>query len=149
MLLPMTSDHDELYQAVIQDHFERPRHHGLLIEPTHAGAAHNPFCGDTVRISLRIRDLRVEQVGFEGRGCSISQAAASMLSSLAVERTAAEVRALADRFASELRSRGGEIPAQFGDLRALVGVRRFPNRIRCALLAFEAVLEALAGTEEE
>ncbi|NNM32109.1 MAG: iron-sulfur cluster assembly scaffold protein, partial [Gemmatimonadetes bacterium] len=119
---------------------------------THAGAAHNPFCGDTVRFTLAIRDRKVEQVGFEGRGCSISQAAASMVSGLTLEKSAEGVRALAERFTSGLRDGTGDLSAEFGDLRALVGVRRFPNRIRCALLAFEALHDALdsdAGEESE
>ncbi|NNM32031.1 MAG: SUF system NifU family Fe-S cluster assembly protein [Gemmatimonadetes bacterium] len=145
MLLLMTSDQDELFQAVIQDHFERPRNHGLLGNPTHSGAAHNPFCGDTVRISLRIRDLQVEQVGFEGRGCTISQAAASMLSDLIAGEKANDARRLVAEFVHQITSTGSISP-ELGDLRALMGVRRFPNRIRCATLAAEAFNRA---TSEE
>ena len=137
MLLGMTSDQDELYQAVIQDHFQRPRNHGLLHRSTHSGAAHNPFCGDTVRISLEIRDRRVERVGFEGRGCSISQAAASMLSDVITGLDAADADRLVAEFVRQLGSTDPFSP-ELGDLRALVGVRRFPNRIRCATLAAEA-----------
>ncbi|MDH3222111.1 MAG: SUF system NifU family Fe-S cluster assembly protein [Gemmatimonadota bacterium] len=133
---------DELHEAVIQDHVRRPRNHGLLTDPTHSGAAHNPFCGDTVRISLAVRLGRIERIGFEGRGCSISQAAASMLSELALGKTVDDVQKLTDRLGSALRSSEGTMSPDLGDLRALSGVRRFPNRIRCAMLACEAVREA-------
>lgn len=139
----MTSNSDELHEAVIQDHVRRPRHHGLLEEPTHAGAAYNPYCGDTVRISLVILDRRINNVGFEGRGCSLSQAAASILSDLILGRGLDEARRLVDEFGQQLTSTG-VLPAELGDLRALAGVRRFPNRIRCATLAAEAFNEAIA-----
>jgi nitrogen fixation NifU-like protein len=137
----MTSNRDELHQAVIQDHIKRPRNHGLLDAATHTGAAHNPYCGDTVRLSMAVAGPRVDKVGFEGRGCSISQAAASMLSELIQGTELDDARRLVAAYSEGLASTG-DLPSELGDLRALTGVRRFPNRVRCATLVVEAFREA-------
>ena len=134
---------DELHQALIQDHFRRPRNRGALAEPASSGRAHNRFCGDTVRMWARIADGRLAEVSFDGRGCAISQAAASMLTAVARGTEAEAIPALRQAFVDALDP-GGPAPAkELGDLRALVGVGRFPSRIRCAVLPFEALEEAV------
>lgn len=134
---------DEIHQAIIRDHFRRPRNRGPLHPPAASGHAHNPFCGDTVRVWARVEEGRIAEVTFDGRGCSISLAAASMLTTLV---KGAEVDAVADlrgAFADGLTADGPPLPRRLGDLRALAGVRRFPSRVRCAVLPFDALEEAL------
>ena len=137
---------DELHQALIRDHFRRPRNRGTLGEDAHQGCAHNRFCGDTVIIRLRLDDDgRIAEIGFDGRGCAISQAAASMLTVLAMGKTIEEVTFLRERFVEGLNAGAKStdpLPGELGDLRALAGVRRFPSRIRCAVLPFDALQDA-------
>lgn len=140
---------DELHQAVIRDHFRRPRNRGALDPPAASGHAHNPFCGDTVRIWARVEDGRIAEVTFDGRGCSISQAAASMLTTLLQGSDVEGVDHLRQAFADGLTPDGPALPKELGDLRALAGVKRFPSRVRCAVLPFDALEEALAATEAQ
>ena len=134
----------ELQQAVIRDHFRRPRNRGPLDPPAASGHAHNPFCGDTVRVWARVEDGRIADVSFDGRGCTISQAAASMLTALVKGRRVEAVDGLRHEFADGLTPDGPALPKELGDLRALAGVKRFPSRVRCAVLPFDALEEALA-----
>ncbi|MYH53763.1 MAG: SUF system NifU family Fe-S cluster assembly protein [Gemmatimonadetes bacterium] len=136
---------DELHQAVIRDHFRRPRNRGALDPPAASGHAHNPFCGDTVRIWALVDGGRIADVTFDGRGCSISQAAASMLTTLVKGKQVAAVEALRQAFADGLAPDGPALPKELGDLRSLAGVKRFPSRVRCAVLPFDALEEALRG----
>ena len=135
---------DELHQAVIRDHFRRPRNRGPLDAPATSGHAHNPFCGDTVRIWARVEDGLIADASFDGRGCSISQAAASMLTALVKGKEVTAVDHLRNAFTDGLAPDGPKLPRALGDLRALAGVKRFPSRVRCAVLPFDALEEALA-----
>ena len=139
---------DEIHQAVIRDHFRRPRNRGSLDPPAASGHAHNPFCGDTVRVWARVEEGRIAEVSFDGRGCSISLAAASMLTTLVKGVEVNAVAGLRRAFADGLTAGGPELPRRLGDLRALAGVRRFPSRVRCAVLPFDALEEALEGCED-
>ena len=136
---------DELYSAVILDHCRSPRNPDELEHPTVSARAVNPFCGDEVDLQMALDDGRVSQVGATGRGCSINQAATSMLSASISGKTPAEIDDLAHLFR---RMMSGETLAPgeagiMGDLQALVGVRDFPVRIKCALLAWTALDDAL------
>ena len=134
---------DELHQALIRDHFRRPRNRGPLDPPATGGHAHNRFCGDTVKIWARVEDGRIAEVAFDGRGCSISQAAASMVTGLVKGLKVTEVADLRHAFTEGLTPDGPALPKRLGDLRALAGVRRFPSRVRCAVLPFDALKDAL------
>lgn len=134
---------DELHQALIRDHFRRPRNRGALEAPTNSGRAHNRFCGDTVVMWARIEDGLLTKVTFDGRGCAISQAAASMLTRVARGKGAAEIAVLRQTFVDGLAPDAPPLPKELGDLRAMAGVRRFPSRIRCAVLPFDALEDAL------
>ena len=136
---------DELHQALIRDHFRRPRNRGPLDGDARTGHAHNPFCGDTVRIWTRVEDGRITEVTFDGRGCSISQAASSMLTALVKGQEVDAVGILRKAFTEGLTADGPPLPKELGDLRALAGVGRFPSRIRCAVLPFDALEEALGA----
>jgi nitrogen fixation protein NifU and related proteins len=133
-----------LYQEVILDHYRRPRNRGTVREPTGTASLRNPLCGDEVDVQVSVTDGKVTDVKFGGRGCSISQASASMMTELVKGRTPDEVHALGERFAEMIR--GNEEAAKdqaLGQARALSGVSRFPTRVRCALIAWEAMERAV------
>ena len=135
-----------LYQELILDHYRRPRNKGTLPAPTSSASLRNPLCGDEVEVQVEMRDGVVADVRFSGRGCSISQASASMMTELVKGGTPDEVRALGERFAAMIRG-DAEAAADetLGQARALSGVSRFPTRVRCALIAWEAMARAAAA----
>ena len=133
-----------LYQEVILDHYRRPRNRGTLAEPTGSASLRNPLCGDEVDVQVSVQDGKVTDVKFGGRGCSISQASASMMTELVKGRTPDEVHALGERFAEMIRGNAEAAKDQaLGQARALSGVSRFPTRVRCALIAWEAMERAV------
>jgi nitrogen fixation NifU-like protein len=142
-----SADLDALYQERLLRHYRSPRHRGTLEPPRQEGRVRNPACGDEVEVHLRVEAGRVAALRFRGEGCAISQASASMMAQVVEGRTVEEAQALARRFAALLKgdAEAAADPA-LGDLRALAGVARFPLRIRCALLAFEALGQALGRT---
>ena len=133
-----------LYQEVILDHYRRPRNRGTVPEPTGTASLRNPLCGDEVDVQVSVQDGKVADVKFGGRGCSISQASASMMTELVKGRTPDEVHALGERFAEMIRGNAEAAKDQaLGQARALSGVSRFPTRVRCALIAWEAMERAV------
>jgi nitrogen fixation NifU-like protein len=134
-----------LYQEVILDHYRRPRNKGTLEAPTGSASLRNPVCGDEIDVQVEVRDGKVADVKFGGRGCSISQASASMMTELVKGHTPEEAHALGERFAAMIR--GDPQAAQdetLGQARALSGVAKFPRRVTCALIAWEAMARAVA-----
>lgn len=130
---------EDLYREVILDHYRSPRNKGLPDDPHASCHLHNPLCGDELTLALVVDGDVIRDARFVGQGCSISQASASMMTEAIKGKTVAEARAIMDRFARLMR---GEIPpeeADLGDLEALAGVSRFPARVKCALLAWEAL----------
>jgi nitrogen fixation NifU-like protein len=141
---------DELYQEVVMDHYSRPRNRGELPSPDGEAELYNPFCGDIVRVQIR-RDGggKVEEIRFQGQGCSISQASASMMTEAVKGRPLPEVGRLIGDFLRFMRGEDGEASALPGDLPALGGVRQYPVRVKCATLAWHALEKALqAGSPE-
>jgi nitrogen fixation NifU-like protein len=142
------SDLDDLYQAVIVDHDRAPRRHGPLAGATHRATADNPLCGDVVTLHLRLEDGVIRDVSFEGRGCSLSRASASILSTMLAGRDLASARALAAAFDAFVQAApdAPAVPgaAELGDLAAFAGVRRFRSRRACATLPLRALGSALA-----
>ena len=133
-----------LYQEVILDHYRRPRNRGTVPEPTGTASLRNPLCGDEVDVQVSVQDGKVTDVKFGGRACSISQASASMMTELVKGRTPDEVHALGERFAEMIRGNVEAAKDQaLGQARALSGVSRFPTRVRCALIAWEAMARAI------
>lgn len=133
---------DELYQEVILDHYRNSRNKTPLPSPDIEYDGFNPFCGDEVVLQLKLADGAVQQAGFHGQGCSISQASASMMTDLLKGKTLEEAIALSEVFRKMM---SGQEPTEeeldmIGDLEALKGVCKFPVRIKCALLAW-ATLE--------
>ena len=149
------SDLGELYQAVIVDHDRAPRRHGPLPGATHTATADNPLCGDVVTLHLRIEDGVIRDVSFEGRGCSLSRAAASILSTMLAGRDLAAARALSAAFEAFVHAPPDSPPASpaaaapdapaLGELAAFSGVRRFRSRRACATLPLRALAAATAS----
>ncbi|MHB1499930.1 MAG: Fe-S cluster assembly sulfur transfer protein SufU [Candidatus Dormibacteria bacterium] len=145
MAEPAAAVDDELFREILLDHYRHPRHHGEVVPADAKEHGHNPLCGDEVDISLRLKDGRLEAVGFEGQGCSISMASASMMAEEIDGKSLTEVQDLIHRFRGLLvEGRDPSELGEMGDLEALSGVRRYVARIKCAMLpwtALEAGLE--------
>jgi nitrogen fixation protein NifU and related proteins len=133
-----------LFQELILDHYKKPRNKGQMAEPDADVHMNNPTCGDEVHLHLRLRDGVIEEARFQGDGCSISQASISMMTQLVKGKTEAEAMRLAARFTAMMH---GDAEAardrEMGDLRALAGVAKFPVRVKCALLGWNALEEAV------
>ena len=142
---PLTS----LYQQLILEHYRNPRNKSDLPDKTVEIHMRNPTCGDEIRLQLRIEEGRIADARFAGQGCSISQASVSMMTQLIKGRSLDEADGVAERFKAMMH---GDADAardkSMGDLRALSGVSRFPVRVKCALLGFDALQEALKKTAE-
>jgi nitrogen fixation NifU-like protein len=136
---------NSLYQQLILEHYRNPRNKAELEDKTVEVHLSNPVCGDEIRLQLRIDDDRIADAKFVGSGCSISQAAVSMMTTLLKGRSLDDADALAARFTEMMH--GDQSAAKdksLGDLRALAGVSKFPVRIKCALIGFDALQQALA-----
>lgn len=137
----------DLYQQVILDHYRNPRNRGELPEKTVEIHMRNPTCGDDIKLQLQVEGDRIADVKFLGEGCSISQASVSMMTGMLKDKPLDEAMQLASRFTAMMH--GDEEAArdsQLGNLRTLQGVSRFPVRIKCALLGFDALQEAVKKT---
>ena len=134
---------DELYREVILDHFRSPTHSGALpgAQITVEGA--NPLCGDEMTFHLKMDDGRLAQVRFQGKGCAISQAAASMLAAQLEGKTVAEAGQLVSAMKALMQGEALDESVDLGDLEALSGVRKFPVRIKCAALSWNVVEQGL------
>jgi nitrogen fixation protein NifU and related proteins len=143
---PATAQLAALYQEIILDHYRRPRNKGDLPTATGSAAIKNPVCGDEIEVFVEVNESGVREVRFKGRGCSISQSSASMMTELVRGKSALEAQAIAVRFGAMLR---GDADAardeSLGETRALSGVARFPARHRCATLAWSALVAAMKG----
>jgi nitrogen fixation protein NifU and related proteins len=134
---------ESVYQELILRHYRSAKHRGELEAPDAVVPMRNPVCGDDIVLQVRVEGDRVEEIRFSGHGCAISQAAASMMSERARGRSWEEIRALAARFRGMLEGdEGAARDRELGDLRALAGVSKLPRRVRCAMLAWDALEEA-------
>lgn len=139
-----------LYQELILDHYKSPRNKGALEGASAAAHLNNPTCGDEVFLQLLIDGDRIEDVKFTGQGCSISQASISMMTQRLKGKTLEEARAMMERFTEMLHGDGEAArDRSLGDLRALAGVSKFPVRVRCAMLGWNALEVALNGKKAE
>jgi nitrogen fixation protein NifU and related proteins len=137
---------DDLYREIILDHYRNPRHKGALEPFDRHVEANNPACGDEIDLRVRLAGDAIEAIAFTGRGCSISQASASMLCESVTGLAEGEATKLAGRFRAMLQGSGEA--DDLGDLEALRGVRAYPVRVKCAALAWNALLQALRGDGE-
>ena len=140
----MSTAIDDLYQELVVEHKRSPRHFGALPHPTHQARGRNPSCGDDVQVQLQVADGRVADVGFTGQGCAICVSSASMMTEAVLGRDLDTVRDLQQRFRGVLTGQAEPEGAELGKLVSLAGVRRYPGRIKCALLGWHALMHALA-----
>jgi nitrogen fixation NifU-like protein len=138
----------DLYQEVILDHNKRPRNFGALEGASHHAEGHNPLCGDQLSISLLIEDGAVQDVRFEGSGCAISTASASLMTEAVKGKSLEEAQRLFDGFHDLLTgdpSQAAQASADLGKLAVFQGVREFPVRVKCATLSWHTLKSALEG----
>jgi nitrogen fixation NifU-like protein len=134
---------DDLYREIILDHYRRPRNRGVLPAADVQSEGVNPLCGDEVRVQLAFDDGLIGSVAFSGKGCSISQSSASLMTEAIKQRSIADAERLAREFEAMLTA-GAEPAEDLGDLEALRGVARFAVRVKCAMLPWKVLAEALA-----
>ena len=136
----------ELYQEIILDHSRHPRHFGPLASANHVAEGHNPLCGDRVKVYLQVgADNRIVDVMFEGRGCAISVASASLMTEMLKGRNIAEAERLMGGFLSLVKGETADElePDDREQLEVMAGVSAFPMRVKCATLAWHAMKAAL------
>lgn len=151
-------DLTDLYQEVILDHGKNPRNRREMPDHTHVAEGYNPMCGDQIKVWLKVRADVVEDASFSGQGCAISQASASMMTQAILGKDVAAASELFDVFRwsvtdggqfeecdhdAEVRHEATEMDERLGELNSLVGVKKYPNRIKCATLAWHAMHSAL------
>jgi nitrogen fixation NifU-like protein len=139
------SDLTDLYQEVILDHNRRPRNFRAMEAASRTQEGFNPLCGDRLTLYVRLDGDRIGDVSFQGIGCAISKASASLMTEALKGKTVDEARALFDRFHAMITSAPDTPPADLGKLSALSGVREFPTRVKCASLAWHTLKAAVAG----
>lgn len=138
----------DLYQEVIVDHDRRPRNFGNLEHATHRAEGHNPLCGDRVAVSLHLEGDVVRDIRFEGKGCAIATASASMMTEFLKGRKAALLAEAFGRFQDLVTGKAIEPPEDLGKLMAFAGVAAFPVRVKCATLAWHTVKAALENRQQ-
>ena len=146
----MTSEIEDLYQEVILDHSRRPRNFGELPDAAVRVRGDNPACGDEIHLGVKFdADGGVADIKFSGGGCAISQASASLMTMKLKGKSRAEVTEMLRAFHELVTNEKSESAKALGDLRAMQGVRKFPQRVKCAMLAWRALEQAMEqGTGE-
>ncbi len=138
-------DLNDLYREVIVDHNRSPRNFRQMADATRMAAGHNPLCGDQLTLYLKLRDGVVEDVSFQGSGCAISMASASLMTEVLKGKSEAEATRLFEKFHALVTDAGDETDPDLGKLAVLAGVRQYPSRIKCAVLSWHAMNAALHG----
>jgi nitrogen fixation NifU-like protein len=137
-------DTEELYQDLILDHYRHPRHRHALTDDEALVDIENPLCGDQIKLAARIVDDRLVDVRFDGHGCAISQASASIMCERLIGKTLDQARAEIDSFVQIMRGEQ-DFPTEAADeIKALSGVKKFPLRVKCATLSWHGLERALA-----
>ena len=139
---------DDIYKEVILDHYKTPRNKRELPGATVSCSANNPLCGDEITILAEVGDGKVLDLAFQGAGCSISQSSASMMTEAVAGSAVEDALALASDFRGMMAGEVDPDEDRFGDLVALKGVVKYPIRIKCAVLAWDVLQDALAGDGE-
>ena len=146
----MSTELEELYQEVILDHSRRPRNFGVLEKPDVLVHGDNPACGDEIHLGVQFgADGGLQEIKFSGQGCAISQASASMMTMKLKGKSRAEAAEMGRTFKDLVTGGATEPSTKLGDLQLLQGVRKFPQRVKCAMLPWRAVEQALAQTAGE
>ena len=139
---------DELYRDVILDHFKNSTHHGELPEAQVKATGANPLCGDELTFYLKMSNGRIEQARFNGKGCAISQAAASMLAAQLEHHTLDEAGQIIQVMKAMMQGQDPDPSVDLGDLESLSGVRKFPVRVKCAALSWNVVEQGLTEHQQ-
>ena len=135
---------DDLYREIILEHFKNPRNHGRLDPADVTAQGANPFCGDELEVTLALKDQTIREIRFQGKGCSISQAAASMMTEAVQGKSLQEVEEITKKFKGiMLEGAPMELPPDLEDLESLEGVKKYPVRIKCAILSWNTLLEGI------
>jgi nitrogen fixation NifU-like protein len=137
------SELGELYQQVILDHNRKPRNFQKLADANRTAEGFNPLCGDQIQVYVKLEDDRIRDIGFQGSGCAISRASASLMTSALKGKSAAEAEELFQRFHRLVTTDEENDPAALGKLAVFSGVREFPARVKCASLAWHTLRAAL------
>lgn len=143
----MSDDLAELYQEVILDHSRKPRNFGTLENATNASEGFNPICGDRYTVYLVLDGDKIQEISFQGSGCAISKASASIMTEMLKGKTKTEAEQIFHEF-HDLIMKGGEVGPALGKLAVMAGVHKFPNRIKCAILPWHAVEACLEGKKD-
>ncbi|MBS1767576.1 MAG: SUF system NifU family Fe-S cluster assembly protein [Acidobacteria bacterium] len=142
------ADMRELYQQVILEHNKKPRNFGKVEPCTHHADGHNPLCGDQLQLTMRVEDGRISDIKFEGSGCAIDVASASLMTGAVKGKTMDEAGRMADQFRAMVR---GELdpsaPHDLGRLTLFEGVKDLPSRVKCAVLPWATLHSALKGED--
>lgn len=139
---------DDLYRDIILEHFKNPRNHGRLEKPDFRAQGANPFCGDELELTAAVRGDILQDLKFEGKGCSISQSSASMMTEAVKGKSFAETKEIIGSFKKlMLESKPMEFPGELEDLEALEGIKKYPVRIKCAILAWNTLLDGILARE--
>lgn len=144
------SEFSDLYQELILDHNKKPRNYGKPAGGGRQADGHNPLCGDNVTIYLSVDGERVTDIHFEGSGCAISTASASLMTEALKGKTVTEAQALFEKFHRLVTGEAvdPDTPPELGKLEAFAGVSEFPVRVKCASLAWHTMIAALEGKDE-
>jgi nitrogen fixation protein NifU and related proteins len=142
------SDLRELYQDVILEHSKAPRNYGELPKANHKAEGFNPLCGDHFTLYVTVEGDSIRDIRFQGSGCAISKASASMMTQSVKGKTRQEAEQLFHRFHKLVTGQGNGNQGELGKLAAFSGVSEFPVRVKCATLAWHTLQAALAGKQE-
>lgn len=142
---------EDLYREVILEHFRSPKNKGHLKNPSAKAEGVNPLCGDQISISILVEGEKLKEIRFEGHGCAISQSSASMMTALLKGKTLKKANVILSTFKNKMGVEKKVDPAEsvdIGDLESLEGVKRYPVRIKCALLAWNTFLKSLSNLKK-
>ena len=140
---------DDLYREIILEHFKNPRNHGRIENPTVTAQGANPFCGDELELTIALDGETLREIRFEGKGCSISQSSASMLTDAVKGKKLSEVKALIQQFKGVMLESGKmDYSDGLEDLESLEGVKKYPVRIKCAILSWNTLLDGIEAHEK-
>ncbi|MCC4722547.1 Fe-S cluster assembly sulfur transfer protein SufU [Salinicoccus sp. RF5] len=140
---------NQLYRSVIMDHYKNPRNKGVIEDGTLTVDMNNPTCGDRIRLTLNVVDEIVEDVKFDGEGCSISMASASMMTESITGKDINEALSMGDEFSKMMLGEDYDISEEMGDIEALSGVSQFPARIKCATLSWKALEKGVKADSKQ
>ncbi len=144
-----TNNLDQLYRSVIMDHYKNPRNKGVLVENNVTIDMNNPTCGDVIHLTLKVEDGIVQDAKFEGEGCSISMASASMMTQIIKNKDVDTAVQYAHIFSDMMLGKEIDDSVDLGDIEALSGVAKFPARIKCATLACKAMEKGVTEESEQ